>query len=89
MDIDEMLSLYLVNLIKEYEQLKNPYQDVENVIITDFKRTKISLSVDYVYDIYSRFDRKWHLIRKPGYITLDDNDLKPYYREIIINQILE
>ena len=93
MDIDERLSVYLVDIIQNYEQMNNQYQDVENVNITEFKRTEIMCEVkvqaEYVYDLYSRFDRKWHLKGKSGRISLTDSDFKSYYRDIKIDQLFE
>jgi hypothetical protein len=82
--MDERLSLYLVDIIQNYEQMNN---------ITELKRTEImgevKVHVEYVYDLYSRFDRKWHLKGKSGRISLTDSDLKSYYRDIKIDQLFE
>lgn len=87
------LHTYLTALILEDEQLRHPYHDVENLEITKVDETeredvKIYL-VDYKFDVVSRLDRKWRLTGKPGTKRFDDSELKPYYREIRIDQILE
>lgn len=93
MDIDERLSLYLVDIIKDYEQSKHPCHDIESVNIIEISRTQFDnsdiLSVKYTYDVVSRLDRKWRLMGKPGSIKINDSELKQYYRDIKIDQIFE
>jgi hypothetical protein len=93
MDIDERLSLYLVDIIKDDEQIKHTHHDVENVNIIELSRTQIDKSdilvVKYIYDVVSRLDRKWRLKGKPGNIQIPDSELTQYYRDIRIDQIFE
>lgn len=89
----EKLHNYLAALVLDDEQLRHPYQDVENVEITKVEEgerhgEKIYL-VDYRFDVFSRLDRKWRLTGKPGKITFFESELKPYYREIRIDEILD
>ena len=89
----ERLHTYLAALILNYEQQENPHHDVENVEITKVGEVerfgeKIYM-VDYKFDVFSRLDRKWRLTGKPGKTYLSESELKPYYREIRIDEILD
>ena len=89
----ERLHTYLADLILDDEQLKHPCHDVENVEITkvgEIERhgEKIYM-VDYKFDVFSRLDRKWRLTGKPGKKSFGESELKPYYREIRIDEILD
>jgi hypothetical protein len=91
--MDERIKPYLINIIHEDEQLKHPYYDVENVVITELCNTQRDnmdiLVVKYCYDVFSRLDRKWCLKCKSGNIQINDSVLKQYYRDIKIDQIFE
>lgn len=89
----EKLKIYLLAIILDDEQQKHPYQDVENVEITKVgegeRHGERIYLVDYRFDVFSRLDRKWRLTGKPGKRTFSESELKPYYREIRIDEILD
>lgn len=89
----ERLHTYLAALILNYEQQEHPHFDVENIEITKFEETQRDISssylVEYKFDVVSRLDRKWRLAGKPGKKRITDSELKPYYREIRIDEILD
>jgi hypothetical protein len=89
----EKIEPYIICIIQKDEQLKHPYHDIENIVITELSNTQRDnmdiFVVKYCYDVFSRMDRKWHLTGKTGTIKIFETDLIQYYREIRINQILE
>jgi hypothetical protein len=91
--MDERIKPYLIDIIHKDEQLKHPYHDVENVVITELCNTQRDnmdiLVVKYCYDVFSRLDRKWCLKCKTGTIKIFESELIQYYRDIKIDQIFE
>lgn len=85
-----LLNEHLTELIRDAENAANPYYSIENVVITKHHKANINkmIEVDYTYDTYSKVDRAWVLLGRKGHKKFKEEDLKSYFRDARIDEIL-
>ena len=83
-----LLNEHLAELIRD---ASNPYSSIENVVVTKHHKSTITpmLEVDYTYDTYSKVDRAWVLRGRKGHKKFNLEDLKSYFRDARIDEILK
>lgn len=88
MEPDDRLNAYLAEFATTLEKEKHPYHDTVDFRILEVDKHNGRYIVRYEFYVVSRLDTKWRL-KHSGTMSLMAEDMKPYMRDLRIDEILE